>query len=120
MKQIAFKGRLLLRKILTALSLGAVAVTFQACYGMPGVAVSGTVRSADTHEPIPGISVSVYGYSEYFTDGNGKYELFFDGYGMTTISFKDVDGPENGEFKDMDIRKDVQKNASLNVALERK
>jgi hypothetical protein len=87
---------------------------------MPQVSLVGTVKSADTEEPIPGISVSADEYSSYFTDSNGRYRLLLDGYGMRTISFKDIDGPENGEFHDKDIRRDVQKNTSLHVVLDRK
>jgi hypothetical protein len=121
MKQIAFKGRLLLRKILTALSLGAVALTFQACYGMPppDVSITGTVKSADRHEPIPGIKVS--GYDEYnstLTNRFGNYRLSV-GEFQQTVLFKDIDGPENGWFEDKVV--EWRPNSGpLNVVLVRK
>jgi putative lipoprotein (rSAM/lipoprotein system) len=110
MKQIAFNGRLLLRKLLTALSIGAVAVTFQACYGVPYVTVTGTVKDADTEEPIPGIQISIDKFDDYFktSDDEGNFELFIQSWAFDKdynkkILFKDIDGPENGEFKDKEI-----------------
>jgi hypothetical protein len=120
MKQVAAKGRLLLRKILTALSLGAVAFIFQACYGPPRVMVTGTVKSADTNEPVSGISVSLDEYSSGITDSNGKYRVLVADYGQTIISFRDINGTENGDFQDKNVQWDVKKNVPLNILLDRK
>ncbi|MDR0315729.1 MAG: hypothetical protein LBH97_02385, partial [Treponema sp.] len=96
MKQIAFNGRILLRKIFTGLSLGAVAITFQACYGSPEVALNGTVRSADDEKPIPGISVSAYDENDYVLTGSrGQYHMLVMDWEQT-IYFKDIDGEKNG------------------------
>jgi hypothetical protein len=119
MKPIAFNGRLLLRKILTGLSLGAVAVTFQACYGMPQVTLNGTVKSADTQEPIPGIQVSIYDGYNCLTDSNGVFEIYTDEYGQT-IQFKDIDGAENGEFHNKNVVTDKKDKGSINVLMDRK
>jgi hypothetical protein len=119
MKQIAFKGRLLLRKLLTALSIGAVAVTFQACYGMPQVLVNGTVKSADTQEPIPGIQVSIYDDYYCFTDSSGYFKIYADEYGQT-IRFKDIDGTENGAFHDKEFVTDKKDGDYIDVFMDRK
>jgi hypothetical protein len=119
MKQIASQGRMLLRKILTALSLGAVAITFQACYGTPGFEVSGEVLSSDTSERIPGIQVSVDDHFYVFSSSDGRFLLYVDELGQT-IRFKDVDGPENGgEFKDKTVQSS-KKNDFLTVYMDRK
>jgi hypothetical protein len=125
MKQVATKGRRLLRKILTVLSLGAVAVTFQACYGMaemepdsPPVSLSGKVKSADAQEPIPGISVSIYGYYPSYTDSNGNFGFFVEDF-THTVLFQDVDGPANGEFHDKIVTWKSE-DGPLNVELSRK
>jgi hypothetical protein len=104
--------------MLTWLSLGAVALTFQACYGVPQVSLNGTVKSADTKEPIPGIQVSVYENDYSVTNGNGKYQLFVEDWEQTVL-FKDIDGPENGEFQDKVVTW-RPRSGPLNVELERK
>ena len=113
MKQIAFRGRLLLRKILTGLSLGAVALTFQACYGPPQVSLNGTIKSDEG--PIGNIQVSIHEYNYGSTDGNGKYRLFVDN-NVQTVRFKDV---ENGEFQDKEVTWHPG-DGPLNVVLHRK
>jgi hypothetical protein len=128
MKQTGFNGRLLLRKILTGLSFGAVALTFQACYGSPGASLNGTVTSADTKEPIQGIGISIdHKYfnslpesERYFelTNSDGNFHLYV-GKGEETLFFKDIDGEENGEFLEKTVKWNP-KNGRLNVELERR
>jgi hypothetical protein len=128
MKQTAFNGRLLWRKILTVLSLGAVALTFQACYGSRGVRSDGTVKSADTKEPIQGISVSFDGEyynslpenNTYFelTESDGSFRIYL-GEKENALLFKDIDGEENGEFLEKRVKWNPKK-GPLNVELERK
>jgi hypothetical protein len=105
-QKIAFNGRLLLRKILTGLSLGAVAITFQACYGMPmdEVSLKGTVKDTNGGA-IGGIQVSAYDeYDKTLTDSNGKYQLLVGDWEQTVL-FQDIDGPDNGgEFKDLEVK----------------
>jgi hypothetical protein len=121
MKTVAFRGRLLLRKILTGLSLGAVTFIFQACYGTPPVTTDttlrGTVKSSDTESPIPGIHVLSVG-DNVLTDADGNYELFVANR-IQTVLFKDIDGPENGEFQDKEVSWDPN-NGPLNVSLNPK
>jgi hypothetical protein len=119
MKQITFRGRLFLRKILTVLSIGAVAVTFQACYGMPQAIVKGTVKSADTYEPIPGIQVSINDDYYCFTDSDGVFDMYINEYGQT-IRFKDIDGTLNGEFHDKEFVTDKKDGSPINVFMDRK
>jgi hypothetical protein len=129
MKQTGFNGRLLWRKILTGLSLGAVAITFQACYGPPPapLTLSGTVKSADTKEPISGIGIS-YDNEYYnslpeddrylaFSDSDGSFLLYVGGWDFTLL-FKDIDGEENGEFLEKTVEWNY-KNGRLNIELER-
>jgi hypothetical protein len=119
MKQVASKGRILLRKILTGLSLGAVAVTFQACYGMPpsDVSLSGKVKSTDTEEPILGIRVSSSNDRD-LTDSSGNYRLLVKDR-IQTVLFEDIDGALNGEFHDKEVRWDPS-DGPLNVSLDPK
>jgi hypothetical protein len=89
--------------MLTGLSLGAVAVTFQACYGpmTADIPLNGTVKSSDTENPIPGIEVS--GSRDIdLTDSNGNYRLLVADQ-IQTIWFKDIDGPNNGEYQDKEV-----------------
>ena len=108
MKQIVSGGRLLLRKILTGLSLGAVSFIFAACYGLPYESLTGTVRAADTEEPIPGIQVlqthNGTSYNVHKTDIQGRFTVSYEG-GIpdTTLLFQDIDGPLNGEFENKEV-----------------
>jgi hypothetical protein len=129
MKQIAFKGRLLLRRLLTALSIGAVAVTFQACYGVPYVIVTGTVKAADTEEPIPEIRISIDKLDDYYetSDSEGNFELFIQSWASNKdynkkILFEDIDGLENGgefQYKEISVNTKVDLNLPP-VFLDRK
>jgi putative lipoprotein (rSAM/lipoprotein system) len=126
MKQITFKGRLLLRKILTVLSFGAVATlwscdygTMYAMYGTPPVdrvVLEGTVKSADAEEPIPGISVSISN-NKSLTGTDGKYRFLVDDRTYTVL-FEDIDGPENGDFQGTEVIW-MSGDGPLNVTLER-
>jgi putative lipoprotein (rSAM/lipoprotein system) len=129
MKTVTFRGRLLLRKILTGLSLGAVTFIFQACYGTPIVYVTGTVKAADTEEPISGIQISS-NKSKYkgVTDENGwfgySYDYSFsfgssDNNNKATLLFRDIDGSENGEFQDKRISV-TSSDEDITVLLDRK
>jgi hypothetical protein len=125
MKQVASKGRILLRKILTGLSLGAVAVTFQACYGMDGIpdnpptSLRGTVKSSGSEDTIPGIHVS--NSDDYFTltGSNGEYRLYVADQAQT-VWFRDIDGPDNGEFQDKEVIWNPGDSWRLDVSLDPK
>jgi hypothetical protein len=118
MKQIAFRGRLFLQKILIALSIGAVAFTFQACHEETQVLVIGTVKSADTKMPIPGIKVSTYNYY-CFTDSNGDFDLYIIDYGQIIV-FEDIDGIEYGEFNEKEFATDKKDVTPIYVLMDRK
>jgi hypothetical protein len=120
MKQVATKGRRLLRKILTVLSLGAVAVTFQACYGMPvedepSTYLRGTVKSSATEAAIRGIRVSSSGNSIH-TNDEGRYRISVYDWDQIVL-FEDIDGPENGAFENKEITWNPS-NGDLHVFLD--
>ena len=121
MNKIAINGRLILRKILTVLSLGMVAFVFQACYGLPSYAVRGVVKSSDKDEPIYGIKVSPSEYGNYhdLTNSNGEFELFLGNYDMS-LFFTDI---ENDEFEDKEIvlyAENIKNGTYLVVHMDRK
>ena len=124
MKQIN-RRHLLLRKILTWLSLGAASFIFQACYGMPmGAYVSGTVRCSETKEPLAEIEVQVSGHRwGRYTDDDGRFYENIDESGKSTIMFKDP----GGEYHDKDVtvnvsKRDIERNKDiyLDVLMDRK
>jgi len=128
MKNIELKYRKLLRKIFGGISFTAVAFVFQACYG-PGpdpfydVKLTGTVKSKTTNLPIKGIQVTVnengrFGYG--ITNENGEFDFYAsvpnqeDYYivdsvriiykpDSVSVHFLDVDGIQNGLFKEKTI-----------------
>ena len=107
MKKLAYKWRLLLRRVLIVFSFGALAACSgrmtdeygmpPAEYGMPSV--SGSVRAADTKTPIPGIQVSIMDQQQTTTSEDGGFWLVTTA-SSGTLLFKDVDDAENGEFQD--------------------
>lgn len=126
MKQISLYGRLILRRILTGLSLGLVAFVFQACYGAPPATYRGKVTNAGTDKPISGIKVSVSeNEGDYdITGSDGQFMLY--GYNTsqnTDLLFEDIDGFENGKFRDKKITLDLnsrKKGDLLTVTLDEK
>lgn len=87
----------------------ALMFTFQACYGMPGetrdfdAAICGRVTSAQTGEPIQGISVCGSNYVSAKTAADGSFTLpVYSGYSTYSLSFVDEDGEQNGLFADLD------------------
>lgn len=71
-------------------------------YGTPEAdyKVKGMVTDVDGH-PVPGINVSMF-YAETTTDNDGRYEVGVRNLGIDTayVSFRDVDGADNGRFAD--------------------
>ena len=69
---------------------------------LPPVVVSdifihGSVRSRNTRAPIPGIKVSIdEGAYEELTTGSGRFYLYPHSQDTYTLTFEDIDGPENG------------------------
>ena len=102
MKQLAYKWRLLLRKILIVCGFGAFAMGEFGCgdYGAPYT--GGNVRAADTKEPIPGIWVSIPERKAVTTTSQyGYFNFGFDLNRATLLLLKDIDGTNNGgEFHD--------------------
>ena len=143
MKQIALKGslrfRMILRKILTGLSLGAVTFVFQACYGDPYWddperyperdyevdRITGTVRS-ENEEPVKGFWVSIlcdHNHDAYtFTKADGTFAFYIYEWnahedGNYTLFFQDVDGPLNGEYDSQTVQWSSG-DGPLNIVLE--
>jgi len=125
MKKIELTSRKLLRRILGGVSITAVAFIFQACYG-PGpdmsydVKLTGMVKSKTTNLPIQGIKVTVNddGYNFGITDEGGQFDFYtsvqnYDYYNKDStvlytpdklrIHFRDMDGIENGYYRDTTI-----------------
>ena len=119
---LSLKSRKLLRKIYTGLGLGAVALVFQACYGMPpdmqdneDVRINGRVLSETMDKPIAGINVSALDFEpcgeEYCahitrTNKDGYFDFYVPRQESYALEFKDVDGTYNGglfESKEMEI-----------------
>jgi len=103
MKQLAYKWRLLLRRILIVCSFGALAAAEFGCgddYGVPSI--GGSAHSAGTEEPIPGIWVSIPEKKAVTTTGQyGHFNFEFDLNRATLLLLKDIDGTNNGgEFHD--------------------
>lgn len=99
------------RNVVRALVAIAGLNVFTACYGMPydyyypTKAVSGTVVD-DNDAPIMGIEVSCDGGVIDTTGVDGKFaNVVTVGDAGTVISlyFRDIDGTENGEFKNLTI-----------------
>ena len=115
MKKLAYRWRLLLRRILIVCSFGALAAAEFGCgddYGVPGVpSTGGSVRAAGTEEPIPGIWVSIPEKKAVTTtDEYGEFNFEFDLNRATLLLLKDIDGPENGgEFRDKTVTINVSK-----------
>ena len=124
MKKIELKSRKVLRTLFGGVSLTAAAFVFQACYGPApdyedmDVRFSGNVRSQSTSLPVKGIKVIANedGYNYGITDENGNYDFYTTIRNMAynkgdllytpdsvRVSFTDIDGPENGVFRDTTI-----------------
>jgi len=114
--------RKIIRRIFRSFSYTSVLFIFQACYGMPpdvvvDVHLTGVVKSKSTSQPIKGIKVMSVDTMAYdLTDENGNfdfyttfryYEAYYGGYyrenDSISVHFMDIDGTENGSFKDKEI-----------------
>lgn len=76
-------------------------------YGVPNAdfILNGNVKSTSTSEVIPGIQV-VMAYDTVQTDANGNFSVKMVDFPMEQtykISFKDIDGAENGSFANKEI-----------------
>jgi len=125
MKKYSEKGRRLLRTIFRALGVTAVSLIFQACYGPPPhegdeVTIHGSVKSKTTSEPIRGIKVSIEDTAfEGKTSNNGNFYVYLPKQDAYTVTFEDIDGPENGgEFKPYSKTVDTQGESPISIEVE--
>lgn len=122
MRKIELKSRKLLRAIFGSISFTAIAFVFQACYGTDidsffDVKITGTIKSKTTKLPIKGIKVTVKSeFNHGLTDEDGNFNFYasipyhnyyndsaYDTPDSVRIRFLDIDGIENGNFKDTSI-----------------
>jgi hypothetical protein len=138
MEKFLYKWRLLLRRILIALSFGTITACFivepGGAYGMPPdyppvptAFLDGRVLAADTRLAIPGIQVTIEktgattktssrGYFYFNFRGEQQVENAKSG----TLALKDIDGAENGEFKDASIDWDENNSLPYDIFMEPK
>jgi putative lipoprotein (rSAM/lipoprotein system) len=119
------KKRKILRKIYGALSLTSALFIFQACYGTPedmgiDVQIQGSVKSAKTNQPIPGIKVSIGNHLQYdTTDNTGKFNIYTTRDTIYKVKFEDIDSEKNGAFLSKDtVLKTLEESIFLNVSLD--
>jgi hypothetical protein len=103
---------------------------FQACYGQPGdfgndVRLSGTVRSKSTGLPIQGIKINFDDedlFNSTVTDEDGKFNfyVYIKSNGDIPLVIRDIDGDENGRFRNQEIVVDSrgQDEVIIHVELE--
>ncbi len=75
-------------------------------YGVPSASfvVEGTVSSTSTSSAIPNIQV-IMGYDTTYTNDSGEYMIEQYAFPIDTtfiVSFKDIDGSNNGSYADLD------------------
>lgn len=113
-QKIKEKKQQLVRFLFGSFTATALMFTFQACYGMPpqnelDATIQGVVKSAETGEPIQGITI--FGASDDLfvqTGVNGTFELpVHFGNSQYLIHVKDEDGAENGSYQDLDTLLDA-------------
>lgn len=113
-QKIKDKKQQLVRFLFGSFTATALMFTFQACYGMPpqndfDATIQGVVKSAETGEPIQGITVYGAGNDLFVQTGaNGTFELpVHFGNSQYLIRVKDEDGAENGSYQDLDTLLDA-------------
>nr|MBP3282343.1 carboxypeptidase regulatory-like domain-containing protein [Treponema sp.] len=118
-------------KKITGTILGVLGIgTLVSCYGMvedDDLSVYGTVTNSDGGK-IKGIEVTLKnssgnGTEKTTTSDYGKYEFSYLSEGSYTLTFKDVDGSDNGSYKEKTEEaslsyNDIDPNKELNVTLE--
>lgn len=113
-QKIKEKKQQLVRFLFGSFTATALMFTFQACYGMPpqnelDATIQGVVKSAETGEPIQGITI--FGASDDLfvqTGVNGTFQLpVHFGNSQYLIHVKDEDGAENGSYQDLDTLLDA-------------
>ena len=132
MIRLSEKSRRVLRAVYRGLGVTAISLVFQACYGplpdnrvmygMPPdyreeIVIHGQIKSKKTGGPVRGISIYIkdvtidYTYSTY---NEGKFSFYLPKRDNYTIIFTDVDGDENGSFKQLTINLTREDAAALN------
>ncbi|MCQ2283343.1 MAG: carboxypeptidase-like regulatory domain-containing protein [Bacteroidales bacterium] len=113
-QKIKEKKQQLIRFLFGSFTATALMFTFQACYGMPpqndlDATIQGTVKSAETGEPIQGITVCGTRNDLFVQTGaNGNFQLpVHFGSDQYLIHIKDEDGTENGSYQDLDTLLDA-------------
>lgn len=117
------------RKALSLMGLGGA---ISACgafispdmYGTPTMEyrVSGKVTDSETGNPIPGIEVEYFncwtGSQTVLTSDDGGFdvEAAHSPSDEVTLKFKDIDGPENGEYKPLELEVKLDKVADSSGA----
>jgi len=100
MIKLSEKSRRVLRAVYRGLGVTAVSFVFQACYGPvagDAVTICGTVQSKKDNAFIPGIKVSAADDDFYdLTNSNGAFNMLLLRQDKYTVTFEDVDGPQNG------------------------
>lgn len=99
-----------------------------ACYGVEYEEYSPTFNSAEGYvvdsdlNPIENIRISSADVSEHtFTDKDGHFRLQFNDFRHErTITAKDVDGAENGEFENKSVRVTASNYNNVSVILDEK
>jgi len=98
---------LVLAALLAMLGFGSCENRVVAEYGTPSATfiVQGIVESSDSDQPIKNIRVIMQGDTT-FTDNNGYYKVMdmfgFPGDKTYYIQFQDIDGVQNGDYKDLE------------------
>lgn len=120
--KIHWTWKKILGTVLGILGIG----TLTSCYGMPEdfYSISGTVKGKinGTTQAIPGIQVAVKDSKGYTgtekTDSDGKFSIsdLFDG--NCTVTFTDVDGDENGSFKEKTLEISLTDDWEKTITLE--
>jgi len=140
MIKLSGKSRRVIRAIYRGLGVTAVSLVFQACYGMPPdellapeygmppdiereeVIVRGCVKSKKTGVPIGDISIWIKGKNyTYSTYSNGNFSLYLPKQDAYTMVFTDIDGGENGLFKQLTVnltREEIEALDELIIELE--
>ena len=141
MKKIELKSRKLLRTLFGGVSLTAAAFVFQACYGPApdyedmDVRFSGNVRSQSTSLPVKGIKVIANedGYNYGITNDDGDFNFYTNIRNLAynkgdlrytpdsvRVSFTDIDGTENGFFRDTTIIVNAKQKNEVFINMELK
>jgi hypothetical protein len=144
MIKLSEKSRRVFRAIYRGLGVTAVSLIFQACYGpmpveegygmygMPPdypypveeLYIRGYVKSKKTNERITGISIWIKGVTtdyNHSTQKDGRFYFYLPKMDNYTIIFTDVDGDENGKFKQLTLNLTSEEAEALDeliIALE--